>query len=99
MKRPLTAVTALLLTWSAGAFAGSAENAEDTHPQGKVHESAVESSARSDPRSEKSKSQESRDHKAQQGSELGTMGTGNTGTTGGMGATTGTDTIGGTIEE
>jgi len=27
------------------------------------------------------------------------MGTGNTGTTGGMGATTGTDTIGGTIEE
>ena len=32
-------------------------------------------------------------------SDLGTMGTGNTGTTGGMGATTGTDSIGGTIEE
>ena len=48
---------------------------------------------------ERGGSDDEKDSSGQRDSDLGTMGTGNTGTTGGMGATTGTDTIGGTIEE
>src|SRR3546814_13381277 len=99
MNRALTTVTELLLSGSAGAYADSEENADYTRLPEAANESSVESSERSYQHSEKSEVHDSRGHKAQQGRDLGTMGTGNTGTTGGMGATTGTDTIGGTIEE
>jgi len=48
MNRALTAVTVLLLAGSAGAYAGSAENADDTRRPGAANESSVESSERSD---------------------------------------------------
>ncbi|MCQ4297536.1 hypothetical protein NAU58_18320 [Pseudomonas stutzeri] len=101
MNRILTSVAVLLLAGSTGAFAGSSEQKNgDGESSGAAGRSTVESQAPHSGHADK----ESADHEERTGEErpdsnLGTMGTGNTGTTGGMGATTGTDTIGGTIEE
>lgn len=100
MNRILTSVAALLLTSSAGVFAGSADKTHDnTHPHGAADQTSVESKSNSSSRNDKSSIRDDRSREGEQDDDLGTMGTGNTGTTGGMGATTGTDTIGGTIEE
>jgi len=72
MNRALTAVTALFLAGSAAAFAGSAENSDDSRHQGAAHESSVDSGERSDQHGEKSEGHEDRDHETQQDSDLGT---------------------------
>lgn len=101
MKRIFTSVAILLLACSGGAWAGSSEQArENNHSSGSLSGSTLESNAPSSSDADKeSAERQQRSADEHQNSDLGTMGTGNTGTTGGMGATTGTDTIGGTIEE
>jgi hypothetical protein len=86
----------LALVSSIGAFAGAADEAQDDAQRAEVvgerqPNPSTDSNQRPTDRRE--------DRSQEGGAALGTMGTGNSGTTGGMGATTGTDTIGGTIEE
>ncbi|AWM58297.1 hypothetical protein C6Y58_01965 [Stutzerimonas stutzeri] len=98
MKRALTSVAVLLLACSGGALAGSSEQTPEDNSSNAVGGSTLESNAPNARHADKESSERQR-RSADEQDELGTMGTGNTGTTGGMGATTGTDTIGGTVEE
>ena len=97
MRRLIASVMGLALVSSIGAFAGGAadEAREDARRAEVVGER--QSNASTDNIQRPTDRREDRPQEG--GAALGTMGTGNTGTTGGMGATTGTDTIGGTIEE
>ncbi len=94
MKSIIASVAALVLLSSAGAFA---ESSDKQHGDARAS-GAAEDTMPASPE-EPGGSDGEKDSSEQRDSDLGTMGTGNTGTTGGMGATTGTDTIGGTIEE
>ncbi|MCQ4305169.1 hypothetical protein ACP6JA_02825 [Stutzerimonas frequens] len=96
MRRLIASVMGLALVSSIGAFAGAADEAQDDAQRAEVvgerqPNPSTDSNQRPTDRRE--------DRSQEGGAALGTMGTGNSGTTGGMGATTGTDTIGGTIEE
>ncbi|ABP79443.1 hypothetical protein [Stutzerimonas stutzeri] len=97
MKSIIASVAALVLLSSAGAFAESSDKQHGDARGSGAAEDAVDAMPASP--EERGGSDGEKDSSGQRDSDLGTMGTGNTGTTGGMGATTGTDTIGGTIEE
>lgn len=97
MRWLIASVMGLALVSSIGAFAGGAadEAREDARRAEVVGERQSNASTDNIQRPT-----DRREDRSQEGAAaLGTMGTGNSGTTGGMGATTGTDTIGGTIEE
>ena len=96
MRRLIASVMGLALVSSIGAFAGAADEARDDAQRAEVvgerqPNVSTDNNQRPTDRRE--------DRSQEGGAALGTMGTGNSGTTGGMGATTGTETIGGTIEE
>lgn len=96
MRRLIASVMGLALVSSIGAFAEAADEARDDAQRADV----VGERQPNAPTDKKQRPTDRReDHSQEGGAALGTMGTGNSGTTGGMGATTGTDTIGGTIEE
>jgi len=86
----------LALVSSIGAFAGAADEARDDAQRADVV-GERQPNASTDKNQRPTDRREDRSQEG--GAALGTMGTGNSGTTGGMGATTGTDTIGRTIEE
>ncbi len=96
MRRLIASVMGLAPVSSIGAFAGAADEARDDARRAEVvGERQPNASTDNNQRPT-----DRREDRSQEGAAaLGTMGTGNSGTTGGMGATTGTDTIGGTIEE
>ncbi len=96
MRRLIASVMGLALVSSIGAFAGAADEARDDAQRADVvGERQPNASADNNQRP----TDRREDRSQEGGAALGTMGTGNSGTTGGMGATTGTDTIGRTIEE
>ncbi len=96
MRRLIASVMGLALVSSIGAFAGAADEARDDAQRADV----VGERQPNAPTDKNQRPTDRREDRSQEGdAALGTMGTGNSGTTGGMGATTGTDTIGGTIEE
>jgi len=96
MRRLIASVMGLALVSSIGAFAGAADEARDDAQRADV---AGERQPNASTDSNQRPTDRREDRSQEGGAALGTMGTGNSGTTGGMGATTGTDTIGGTIEE
>lgn len=96
MRWLIASVMGLALVSSIGAFAGAADEARDDAQRADV----VGERQPNAPTDNNQRPTDRREDRSQEGgAALGTMGTGNSGTTGGMGATTGTDTIGGTIEE
>lgn len=97
MRRLIASIMGLALVSSIGAFAGgAADEARDDAQRADV----VGERQPNAPTDNNQRPTDRREDRSQEGAAaLGTMGTGNSGTTGGMGATTGTDTIGGTIEE
>ncbi len=99
MRWLIASVMGLALVSSIGAFAGAADEARDDAQRADV----VGERQPNAPTDKNQRPTDRREDRPQEGGAalgtMGTMGTGNTGTTGGMGATTGTDTIGGTIEE
>ena len=96
MRRLIASVMGLALVSSIGAFAGAADEARDDAQRADV----VGERQPNAPTDKNQRPTDRREDRSQEGgAALGTMGTGDSGTTGGMGATTGTDTIGGTIEE
>ncbi|WAE54429.1 hypothetical protein [Stutzerimonas frequens] len=100
MRWLIASVMGLALVSSIGAFAGGAadEAREDARRAEVVGERQSNASTDNIQRPTDRREDRPQEGGAALGT-MGTMGTGNTGTTGGMGATTGTDTIGGTIEE
>lgn len=96
MRRLIASVMGLALVSSIGAFAGAADEARDDAQRADV---AGERQPNPSTDSNQRPTDRREDRSQEGGAALGAMGTGNSGTTGGMGATTGTDTIGGTIEE
>lgn len=96
MRRLIASVMGLALVSSIGAFAGAADEGRDDAQRADV----VGERQPNAPTDKNQRPTDRREDRSQEGgAALGTMGTGDSGTTGGMGATTGTDTIGGTIEE